>query len=172
MQTARVLHGYRTPVANAPSSTPASKAADIARLCRRTTHWGPDRPLARAALPPDEHGGVGAGGPPAAHGRAGGLVAVRRHRMARGSAAARSLLSRPGGDWCFLCGTGHPEDEAFYRVVGIGHPVGDDPTLEARGDGRSLVGCAMTGGRPGASGQSQKTDSCPRSSSGMRRATG
>ncbi|KQW50961.1 hypothetical protein ASC77_25220 [Nocardioides sp. Root1257] len=39
------------------------------------------------------------------------------------------LVSREDGDWCFLCGAGHPDDAAFYRVVGIGHPVGDDPTL-------------------------------------------
>jgi hypothetical protein len=39
------------------------------------------------------------------------------------------LVSRGDGDWCFLCGDGHPDDPAFYRVAGIGHPVGDDPTL-------------------------------------------
>lgn len=39
------------------------------------------------------------------------------------------LVSRQGGDWCFLCGAGHPDDAGFYRVVGIGHPIGDDPTL-------------------------------------------
>jgi len=39
------------------------------------------------------------------------------------------LVSRQDGDWCFLCGGGHPDDAAFYRVVGIGHPIGDDPTL-------------------------------------------
>ena len=39
------------------------------------------------------------------------------------------LVSREDGDWCFLCGDGHPDDAAFYRVVGIGRPIGDDPTL-------------------------------------------
>ncbi|WP_345519013.1 hypothetical protein [Nocardioides conyzicola] len=39
------------------------------------------------------------------------------------------LVSREDGDWCFICGEGHPDDPAFYRVAGIGHPVGDDLTL-------------------------------------------
>jgi hypothetical protein len=39
------------------------------------------------------------------------------------------LVSRQDGDWCFLCGGGHPDESASYRVVGISHPIGDDPTL-------------------------------------------
>lgn len=39
------------------------------------------------------------------------------------------LVSRPGGDWCFLCGGEHPEDASSYRVVGIGHLFEKDPTL-------------------------------------------
>lgn len=40
------------------------------------------------------------------------------------------LVTRPDGDWCFLCGANHPDDASSYRVVGIGHPFRDDPTLE------------------------------------------
>jgi hypothetical protein len=29
----------------------------------------------------------------------------------------------------FLCGGGHPDEASFYRVIGIGHPIDDDPTL-------------------------------------------
>lgn len=39
------------------------------------------------------------------------------------------LVDRADGDWCFLCGGVHPDDAAYFRVVGIRHPVGDDPTL-------------------------------------------
>jgi hypothetical protein len=39
------------------------------------------------------------------------------------------LVSREGGDWCFLCGGMHPQDAAFYRVVGIGHLFERDPSL-------------------------------------------
>lgn len=39
------------------------------------------------------------------------------------------LVSRPDGDWCFLCGEGHPDDPGEYRVVGIGHVIDGDPTL-------------------------------------------
>jgi len=39
------------------------------------------------------------------------------------------LVTRPEGDWCFLCGGEHPDDAASYRVVGIGHPIQSDPTL-------------------------------------------
>ena len=38
-------------------------------------------------------------------------------------------VTRPDGDWCFLCGEEHPHDASAYRVVGIGHPIGSDPTL-------------------------------------------
>lgn len=32
------------------------------------------------------------------------------------------------GDWQLMCGDEH-EGEDYARVVGIGHPLGDDPTL-------------------------------------------
>lgn len=41
------------------------------------------------------------------------------------------LVSRTEGDWCLLCGDPHPDDAAAYRVVGIGHILDGDPTLEA-----------------------------------------
>ena len=40
------------------------------------------------------------------------------------------LVSRPDGDWCFLCGALHADDADEYRVVGIGHEFDADPTLE------------------------------------------
>jgi hypothetical protein len=39
------------------------------------------------------------------------------------------LVSRPEGDWCFLCGEVHGDDSSEYRVVGIGHVFDGDPTL-------------------------------------------
>ena len=41
------------------------------------------------------------------------------------------LVSREDGDWCFLCGEDHPNDASFYRVVGIGHVIEQDPELES-----------------------------------------
>lgn len=41
------------------------------------------------------------------------------------------LVSRPDGDWCFLCGGLHEQDASQYRVVGLGHLVVNDATLEA-----------------------------------------
>lgn len=38
-------------------------------------------------------------------------------------------VTRPDGDWCFLCGDEHPYDAASYRVVGMQHVVGEDPAL-------------------------------------------
>ena len=40
------------------------------------------------------------------------------------------LVSRPDGDWCFLCGDVHPDDASAYRVVGLEHVVERDPSLE------------------------------------------
>jgi hypothetical protein len=40
------------------------------------------------------------------------------------------LVDREDGDWCFLCGQEHPEDAAFFRVVGMGHVLENDPSLE------------------------------------------
>ena len=39
------------------------------------------------------------------------------------------LVSRPEGDWCFLCGSAHDNDVSAYRVVGIGHVFDADATL-------------------------------------------
>jgi hypothetical protein len=39
------------------------------------------------------------------------------------------LVSRPDGDWCFLCGEEHPENPDFYRVGGIGHVLDNDTSL-------------------------------------------
>ena len=39
------------------------------------------------------------------------------------------LVSRPDGDWCALCGDDHPQDSIYYRVVGLGHVVSQDPTI-------------------------------------------
>lgn len=43
----------------------------------------------------------------------------------------RSVLwvSRPDGDWCFLCGGEHEDEPTYLRVVGIGHVIDADPTL-------------------------------------------
>ena len=38
-------------------------------------------------------------------------------------------VTRPDGDWCFLCGEGHPDGPGVLSVVGLGHIVDDDPTL-------------------------------------------
>lgn len=35
-------------------------------------------------------------------------------------------MTRPDGDWCFTCGDPHSEEAANFRVVGIGHTVGQD----------------------------------------------
>jgi len=32
---------------------------------------------------------------------------------------------------CFLCGGGHPDSAEYYRSVGLGHVLDDDPTLRA-----------------------------------------
>ena len=39
------------------------------------------------------------------------------------------LVSRPEGDWCFLCGEEHEDDASAYAVVGIGHVLDSDPSL-------------------------------------------
>ena len=44
------------------------------------------------------------------------------------------LVSRPDGDWCFLCGKDHPEDASAYKVVGISHVLDEDPSLRQLGD--------------------------------------
>lgn len=40
------------------------------------------------------------------------------------------LVSREDGDWSLLCGDYHEDDASAYRVVGIGHVIESDPTLE------------------------------------------
>lgn len=41
-----------------------------------------------------------------------------------------TLVSRPDGDWCFLCGEEHKDEASSYRVVGIGHIFDKDPSLK------------------------------------------
>lgn len=38
-------------------------------------------------------------------------------------------VTRPEGDWCFLCGDEHPEDASSYRVVGMNHILERDQSL-------------------------------------------
>lgn len=38
-------------------------------------------------------------------------------------------VTRPDGDWCFLCGENHPDDASAFRVVGLGHVVEQDASL-------------------------------------------
>lgn len=40
------------------------------------------------------------------------------------------FVSRADADWCFLCGDEHPEDASYYKVVGIGHVLEQDSSLE------------------------------------------
>jgi hypothetical protein len=40
------------------------------------------------------------------------------------------LVSRPEGDWCFLCGIMHEDSPSEYRVVGMGHLFDNDQTLK------------------------------------------
>lgn len=41
------------------------------------------------------------------------------------------LVSRPAGDWCFLCGgVDHEQDATGFFVVGAGHVLQRDDTLE------------------------------------------
>lgn len=39
------------------------------------------------------------------------------------------LVSRPEGDWCFLCGAEHEDTASAYRLMGSDHLVDRDPTL-------------------------------------------
>jgi hypothetical protein len=39
------------------------------------------------------------------------------------------LVSRPEGDWCFLCGAVHPDNASQYHVVGMGHLFERDKSL-------------------------------------------
>lgn len=41
------------------------------------------------------------------------------------------LVTREDGDWCFLCGDLHPESADYYRVVGLGHVVARDQSLNS-----------------------------------------
>jgi hypothetical protein len=44
------------------------------------------------------------------------------------------LLVINDGDWIMTCGKGHEDSAASYRVVGIGHLLSRDPTLELCAD--------------------------------------
>jgi hypothetical protein len=39
------------------------------------------------------------------------------------------LVSRPDGDWCFLCGAIHDDVGSQYRVVGMSHLIEVDKSL-------------------------------------------
>jgi hypothetical protein len=39
------------------------------------------------------------------------------------------LVTRPDGDWCFLCGDVHEQAASSIRVVGIGHVLEQDESL-------------------------------------------
>jgi hypothetical protein len=45
-----------------------------------------------------------------------------------------TLVTRPEGDWCFLCGQVHDDLAESYRVVGIGHVTENDPSLSVLSD--------------------------------------
>lgn len=45
--------------------------------------------------------------------------------------AKKFLRSSADGDWCLLCGDEHKDDPSAYRVVGIGHILERDPTINA-----------------------------------------
>jgi hypothetical protein len=40
------------------------------------------------------------------------------------------LVDRADGDWCFLCGDLHQDEPSSIRVVGAGHILERDPTLQ------------------------------------------
>ncbi len=40
------------------------------------------------------------------------------------------LVSRADGDWSFLCGESHENSASEYKVVGIGHVLESDPSLQ------------------------------------------
>lgn len=44
------------------------------------------------------------------------------------------FVCRPNGEWIFLCGAAHPKGESIFRVVGLGHVIEIDPTLQALAD--------------------------------------
>ena len=44
------------------------------------------------------------------------------------------LVSRSGGDWSFLCGAEHEDTAENYRVVGKGHILDRDATLNELAD--------------------------------------
>jgi hypothetical protein len=44
------------------------------------------------------------------------------------------LVSRSGGDWSFLCGADHEDTAENYRVVGSGHILDMDPSLNELAD--------------------------------------
>jgi hypothetical protein len=44
------------------------------------------------------------------------------------------LVSRPEGDWCFLCGGEHENDASAYKVVGLDHVFNSDLSLQELAD--------------------------------------
>src|SRR5687767_12512579 len=45
-----------------------------------------------------------------------------------------ALVTRPEGDWCFLCGEVHDDRAESYRVIGIEHVIHNDSSLRALAD--------------------------------------
>ncbi len=41
------------------------------------------------------------------------------------------VVSREAGDWCFSCHATHPDIEAGYKAVGMGHVLAHYPDLNA-----------------------------------------
>jgi hypothetical protein len=54
-------------------------------------------------------------------------VFVCRHVFAREKPVL--LVSRPDGDWCFLCGGQHAQSTADFMSVGVGHVLEQDDSL-------------------------------------------
>ena len=44
------------------------------------------------------------------------------------------LVSRPEGDWCFLCGGAHEDGASAYKVIGIAHLLELDPSIQELAD--------------------------------------
>jgi hypothetical protein len=54
-------------------------------------------------------------------------VFVCKHVFAQGEPVL--LVSRPDGDWCFLCGGQHEQSASDFKSVGLGHVLEQDASL-------------------------------------------